>query len=821
MSGEAYRKRLLSEKDLTFKQACEIALGLELAYKDTKELTERADHSSAGVHGVASYSRGKQKDKQQRGSSYSSFTASSRSAQSSLARRKVTCHRCGREGHQPQECHFRTAVCHACGKTGHLKKVCKSSKRAGKAQLVTATTEESSASEDAFDLFTVYTAQGQKDGLFLQLDLSGNTVTMQIDTGASVSLIPESVYKELLSDCPLQPVEIHLSSYTGDIIPVLGEIQVPVQYNGNEWTLPLMVVKGDKTPLMGRNWLQKIKLDWGKIFSLKQETAIQLSLKAVLDNHKDLFKEGYGKITDFQSRIRVKRDSKPIFHKPRPVPYALREAVEKELERLQRHGIITQVERSDWAAPIVVVPKKDGSVRVCGDYKVTINRCILPEEYPLPNTEDLFATLAGDALSRLPCKHGPSEEEHEGVFLISHVEELPVSAKDIAEETRRDPILSKVLDLTLTGWPKFVPNPNLKPFYERKDQLSTDQGCVLWGSRVVIPPKYRRRLLSDLHEGHPGVTRMKALARSFLWWPGLDQEIQAFVSQCLSCETTLNRPPTAPLHPWSWATAPWERIHVDYAEINKQHFLVVIDVHSKWIEVLPTKLMTAEKTANLLRNLFASYGLPKVLVSDNGPQFTAPEFEQFLTGNGLRHVLSPPYHPASNGAAERAVQTFKKAWTRMQSQTVSPSQRLARFLFTYRNTPHTVTERTPAELFLKRQPRTRLSLLKPDVSDVVSKHQLQQQKVHDKKSKSLRAFSLGERVLVRDFRHPKKLWIPGLQDSKVKGSVMTSLMICQFRELEHLIQKFNLINLLKHTLNGVIPKGKERHHKDLIFSCFY
>lgn len=188
---------------------------------------------------------------------------------------------------------------------------------------------------------------------------------------------------------------------------------------------------------------------------------------------------------------------------------------------------------------------------------------------------------------------------------------------------------------------------------------------------------------------------MKALARSFLWWPGLDHEIEAFVAQCTPCETTLNRPPAAPLHPWSWDTAPWERIHVDYAEVYKQHFLVVIDVHSKWIEVLPTKLTTAEKTANLLRNLFASYGLPKVLVSDNGPQFTSPEFEQFLKGNGVRHVLSTPYHTASNGAA---VQTFKKAWIRLQSQPVSPNQQLACFLFTYRNTPHTVMERTPAEL---------------------------------------------------------------------------------------------------------------------------
>lgn len=114
-----------------------------------------------------------------------------------------------------------------------------------------------------------------------------------------------------------------------------------------------------------------------------------------MDKHKDIFKDGYGKIREFQARIRVQHDSKPIFYKPGPVPYALRESVEKELKRLQRNVIITPVERSDWAAPIVVIPKKDGSVRVCGDYKVTINRCILPGEYPLPKTMDLFATPAG------------------------------------------------------------------------------------------------------------------------------------------------------------------------------------------------------------------------------------------------------------------------------------------------------------------------------------------------------------------------------------------------------------------------------------------
>lgn len=109
---------------------------------------------------------------------------------------------------------------------------------------------------DALDLFTVYTAQGKENGIFVNMELSGKLVHMQVDTGASVSLIPESLYREQLKNCPLKPAAIHLSSYTGDTIPVLGKILVPVKYGEQEWELPLLVVKGCKPPLLGRNWLQ-------------------------------------------------------------------------------------------------------------------------------------------------------------------------------------------------------------------------------------------------------------------------------------------------------------------------------------------------------------------------------------------------------------------------------------------------------------------------------------------------------------------------------------------------------------------------------------
>ncbi len=115
----------------------------------------------------------------------------------------------------------------------------------------------------------------------------------------------------------------------------------------------------------------------------------------ILETHKQLFDVGMSTIKGFRAHMSMKEGAEPIFHKARPVPYALRDRVQKEIERLVTEGILTKVESSDWASPIVVVPKTDGSLHICGDYKVSINRCLEQKSYPFPNVEDLFATLAG------------------------------------------------------------------------------------------------------------------------------------------------------------------------------------------------------------------------------------------------------------------------------------------------------------------------------------------------------------------------------------------------------------------------------------------
>ena len=124
---------------------------------------------------------------------------------------------------------------------------------------------------------------------------------------------------------------------------------------------------------------------------------------------------------------------------------------------------------------------------------------------------------------------------------------------------------------------------------------------------------------------------MKSVARSYLWWPGLDQDIKNIAKSCMFCQSVGNTPQTVSLHPWTWPTKPWQRIHIDYAgPFFNTNFLVVVDAHWKWPEVFEMKSNITSKTIAVLRHLFATYGIPEQIVSDNGPQFVAEEFKIFL-----------------------------------------------------------------------------------------------------------------------------------------------------------------------------------------------
>ena len=174
-----------------------------------------------------------------------------------------------------------------------------------------------------------------------------------------------------------------------------------------------------------------------------------------------------------------------------------------------------------------------------------------------------------------------------------------------------------------------------------------------------------------LHQAHPGISRMKSLARSYVWWPGIDRDMEVCVKSCDPCQQNQKSPPVAPLHPWSWPSKPWTRIHLDYAgPFMGKMFLVIIDAHSKWLDVYPTATTTSVATISLLRKSFSTFGLPEVVVTDNASNFVSEEFVTFLRRNGVKHVKTPPYHPASNGIAERAVQTFKSGIKKLKDGSI-------------------------------------------------------------------------------------------------------------------------------------------------------
>ena len=197
-------------------------------------------------------------------------------------------------------------------------------------------------------------------------------------------------------------------------------------------------------------------------------------------------------------------------------------------------------------------------------------------------------------------------------------------------------------------------------------------------------------------------------------------------------------------------------------------FHIVIDAHSKWLEVLPMRNITATSTIAHLRKLFASYGFPDRTVTDNGPQYTSDEFESYLQQNGIQHTLSPPYHPATNGQAEIYVKTFKKMFMKCNPK-MPMDQKVDHVLMTYRNTPHTTTGKTPAELFLKRAPKIKLSLVRPCLSTKVENKQIMSKLGRDGSHPVHVTYDLFQRVRVRHVRGGKDIWIPGTV-VQVKGA---------------------------------------------------
>ena len=988
-------------------------------------------------------------------------------------RDKRRCYRCNSSSHLANVCKFKNTECRKCKRIGHIAVACRDGKvpksqhqvdvnqntyRLVDNDIHTAASElhrpiivNELKTEGEYDIFELKLKDMLKldvkndlimhdnSKYFVGMQLNDFPIDFELDTGAAVTCVGESTYNKFcIPGEKLHSVDIALRDYNKKPLDILGVSMVKVRYFSQSKTLPVVVIKGNRASLLGRNWLQEIKMDWKSIFDPSTVHVVNQNesndVANLLKKYGSVFESGLGCLKDFEVSLKVKRDAVPVYKHARSVPYNLQVMVEKELQRLQNIGVIKPVTFSEWASPTVNIVKSDGNtVRICADFKETVNPVCSIDNYPLPIPEDIFATLArGKSFTKLDLSHayhqlklsddsqkymvvnthkglfaftrlqyglnsavgifqramesllkdipnvavylddilitGPTEGEHlrtlelvlhrlsssglklkkdkcsfmntevnylghklnaegvqasdekvkaidqfhtpvnkqelstfcgmvkyyhrflpciskvmaplyalergksewswgneeetafleakkllksnsllvhynpdkplvltcdassyglgavleqecengmlkpisyasrtlskseknysqtekeglgvvwavnkfhkylfgrkfeiwtdhkpllgllgenkavprmasgriirwslvlsgydyklcykqgckipnadclsrfplkvneieppfvgEEVLLLEQFDKTNVKSDDIRRWTDRDPILSYVRSCILHGWNENVEGKeDFRPYFNRRNELTVLQGCILWGNKIIVPPQGRDSVTEELHDTHPGIVKMKNLARCYVWWPNIDKDLERRVNSCKKCQEyrhcSIDK---QPLHPWEFPSKPWSRIHIDYAgPIEGQMFLVVIDAYSKWLEVIPTFGCSSKVTVSKLRHIFCTHGIPDIIVSDNGTAFTSEEFKDFITKNGIRHITSAPYHPATNGLAENAVKNFKTALKKCEG---SKDEILHRFLFDYRIMPHITTGVPPCELLM-------------------------------------------------------------------------------------------------------------------------
>lgn len=282
-------------------------------------------------------------------------------------------------------------------------------------------------------------------------------------------------------------------------------------------------------------------------------------------------------------------------------------------------------------------------------------------------------------------------------------------------------------------------------------------GILFKNNRIVIPKSLQAEILKELHSTHIGITKMKQLARRYCIWKNIDQDIEKLVKSCKECLSMKHSPVKAPIHHWDIPVNNWDRIHIDYAgPFQGFHYLLVIDAKSRWVEIkILQKAPTSEATIKLLNEIFATHGYPLVMVSDNASIFTHEVFEKFCRMNGIRQKFIAPGHPATNGLAERNVQTLKDRLKSMSSENLPINLKVQKILFRYRATP-LANNKSPAELYLNRRIRIKLDAMFP---------------FHERKSQQsikprTRILQVGEKVRTKFFANNKPVWKFGIITQK-------------------------------------------------------
>lgn len=336
--------------------------------------------------------------------------------------------------------------------------------------------------------------------------------------------------------------------------------------------------------------------------------------------------------------------------------------------------------------------------------------------------------------------------------------------KQIVEETKKDEELKIVLKFINTKWPQNhtkIPN-SAKQYYKIKNDLTEHKGIIFYKQKIVIPKSMRNLILEKIHIGHPGINKSIQRANTAVYWPGINSQIENLVNKCKMCQIYSNSLPKEPIINHEIYSTPWYKVGIDIFEFKNEYYLIAVDYYSKYVEMMSlNKNMTANTVINKLKSIFARHGIPAIVMTDNGPQFTSEEFKNFSKQWNFEHKTSSPYHQQSNGQAERTIQTIKNIMKKAENK-----DDIYLALLAYRNTP-IKNSFTPSQILMSRMlrdniPRTNLNPEKINTEKFVEKIKEDQNKnktQYNKNTKVKPQLREGERVYVQ--KTPKSTWEPG------------------------------------------------------------
>ena len=257
---------------------------------------------------------------------------------------------------------------------------------------------------------------------------------------------------------------------------------------------------------------------------------------------------------------------------------------------------------------------------------------------------------------------------------VNHLQITPQKKINFQDAVHSDPTLHALTEMILSGWPEDICNVpmDLCPYHHALDVLTVEDGIILHGEALIIPPSERDKVLQSIHEGHQGISKSQYYAHQCIYWPGINQDIKCAVDACATCQCHCPQEPWQLLKPTPSPEHPWQHLGADFMHFNGNKYVIITDYYSKmpFIHKIPPSQCNTAKMISILKELFAEHGISELLYNNNSLQFASTLFAESATDWNFNHCTSALTNPHSNGQAEASMKIIKGllTWSKYSGQ---------------------------------------------------------------------------------------------------------------------------------------------------------